>query len=124
MPQELGHASAAWQTYQQGRKSPNTRQAGPEFADTTYDLFWIGYTLARQFSRRSATIEARHRALFCSSCSARAHPRGPKSKVVALGRPRMPGDHGRQHDYQVLDLSRLNSAYGRSNHAFDGAGVP
>jgi hypothetical protein len=82
MPQELGHASAAWQTGQQGRKSPNTRQAGPEFADTTYDLSWIGYTLARQFSRSSATIEARHRALFCSSIALHEHTRAgqnPKS---------------------------------------------
>src|SRR5690242_11912184 len=33
----------AWQNYQDGRKAPITRKAGPEFADPDYDLSieWI-----------------------------------------------------------------------------------
>ena len=64
-------ADTAWEAYQQGRKSPNTRKAGQEFADPNYDLSvdWLGAREAIQTAQHSHRTEARSRILLVN-CSA------------------------------------------------------
>lgn len=107
----------AWQAYDESRKSPRTRKAGPEFADPDYDLSieWL--------QTRDAIREAQHRQsdpslprrvlLICGSSRSDPTCPGEMSKsfrLVQIAR-RVIASAGMQVD--VLDLSRLASEYGR-----------
>src|SRR5207248_6162139 len=43
-------AEIAWQAYEDYRKSPRTREAGPEFADPELSLRWNGSKRVNKFS--------------------------------------------------------------------------
>ena len=116
-------ASAAWQGYSAGRKSPRTRKAGPEFSDPEYELAvdWID---AREAVRRAqlrhddAAGPARILLINCASRSEHTCP-GEMSKSYRLAQLayealREGGES--EPAIELLDLSRLSSEYGRRIH--------
>ena len=113
-------AEAAWDAYENSRKSPKTRKAGPGYADPDYDLAldWI--------AARAAVDEAQAR---------HEDPSGPRRVLVINGSPRSehtcPGEISKSFRMvelaarelrsegmvvDMLDLSRLASEYGRHIH--------
>jgi multimeric flavodoxin WrbA len=114
-------AAAAWDGYSNGRKSPRTRKAGPEFADPNYDLAveWIGTRTALQRAQsQHEDPQAPHRFLLINSSSRSEHTcPGEMSKsfrLVELARQVL--EAARNTSVEVLDLSRLASEYGRKIH--------
>lgn len=114
----------AWDNYDQGRKAPLTRKAGPGYADPDYDLSveWI------------ETRERLNRAQ-----AAWADPAQPTRALVICGSPRndgtCPGEMSKTYrlaglvqqalaespiEVDLLDLSLLTSEYGRRIHPCKG----
>ena len=110
----------AWQAYDEGRKSPVTRKAGPGYADPDYDLSvdWI---------------EAKQR--IDAAQAAWGKPDTTSRVLLVNGSPRndgsCPGENSKTHrmvemareilegagiEADVLDLSLLTSEYGRQIH--------
>ena len=112
---------AAWDAYDNSRKSPHTRKAGPDFADPDYDLStdWLAARDAIQEAQRKhddADGPDRILLINCSSRSEHTCP-GEMSKsfrLAELARETM--TDGNQVEVEVLDLSRLASEYGRTIH--------
>src|SRR6478752_4165380 len=74
----------AWQGYIEGRKTPRTVKAGPEFADPDYDLAVEWKATATPCSRRRRVSATRaHRAVSCWCVLRRA-----ASTPVRASRPR------------------------------------
>ncbi|MGO4440948.1 flavodoxin family protein [Rhizobium sp. RAF56] len=114
-------ADAAWDAYAHSRKSPQTRRAGPGFADPEYALSsdWLA---ARQAINEA---QARHedkngpfRFLLINGSSRSEHTcPGELSKsyrMVEIARQVLEQDPGTS--VNVLDLSRIASEYGRHIH--------
>ena len=117
-------AEIAWRNYEDGRKAPVTRKAGPGFADPGYDLSVEWYE-ARE---RIRAAQARQR-----------EPSTPSRALVIVGSPRndgtCPGEMSKTFrlaqlsretleqekiEVDVLDLSLLTSEYGRHIHPCKG----
>ena len=110
--------AVAWDAYQNSRKAPHTRKAGPEFSDPDYDLSvdWL--------AAREAICEAGRRhadksppAILLINCSSRSEHTCPgemsKSyRLLDIAREILAA----QAEVNVLDLSRLASEYGRNIH--------
>jgi multimeric flavodoxin WrbA len=111
-------AELAWQAYDEYRKSPRTRKAGPEFADTEYELpiEWLE-TRARiqDASRRHADRNSPSRILLiCSSPRTDDTCPGEMSKTFRLTRVAQEVfAEAPAVEIDFLDLSRLTSEYGR-----------
>ncbi|MFC3711533.1 flavodoxin family protein [Sphingoaurantiacus capsulatus] len=114
-------AAVAWTAYREGRKSPQTRKAGPDFADPGYDLS-IDWLAARD---AIAAAQARHddregplRVLLINGSSRSEHScPGEVSKsyrMVQMAREIFEAATG--VDVQLLDLSRTTAEYGRKIH--------
>jgi multimeric flavodoxin WrbA len=110
-------AEVAWQAYDEGRKAPQTRKAGPGYADPGYDLSvdWLAASDA------IAAAQARHddakgadRFLLINGSSRSEHTcPGEMSKtwrLLEIAREVLEATGGR---VEVLDLARLASEYGR-----------
>ncbi|MDQ3697854.1 MAG: flavodoxin family protein [Gemmatimonadota bacterium] len=110
--------AVAWDAYDDNRKSPRTRKAGPGFADPDYELpiEWI--------EARNSTLEAaaRHRdpaspariLLICAAARSDETCPGEMSKTFRLvTAAREVIEAADRFDCDVLDLSHLTSAYGR-----------
>ena len=114
----------AWQAYDEGRKAPVTRKAGPGYADPDYDLS-VDWIEAR------ARIEA--------AGLRQAHPATPSRVLAIVGSARndgsCPGEKSKTFrlvelareqfeqagiECDVLDLSLLTSDYGRRIHPCKG----
>ena len=114
----------AWDAYQEGRKAPITRKAGPGFADPDYDLSVEWFETSERLKRAQATW---------------ADPKTPTRALVICGSPRndgtCPGEisktfrlaglvkdvlAGEAIEVDFLDLSELTSAYGRQIHPCKG----
>lgn len=114
----------AWAAYQDGRKAPQTRAAGPGFADPTYQLS-VEWLATRE---RIAQAQARW-----------ADPATPARVLLVCGSPRndgtCPGEMSKSHrllgwarevleqaqlQTDVLDLSLMTSDYGRNIHPCKG----
>jgi multimeric flavodoxin WrbA len=114
-------AAAAWDAYENSRKSPQTRKAGPQFADPDYDLAvdWIAAhqaVAAAQRRHEDASGQARILLINCSSRSEHTCPSEmSKSWRLVEIAERVFRDHGGLA-VEVLDLSRLASEYGRTIH--------
>jgi hypothetical protein len=115
-------ADAAWDAYENSRKSPRTEKAGPEFADPDYDLSldWL--------SARRAVIEAQTRhedaglplRVLLINCSSRSEHTCPSEmskswRLLEIARDVFLNE-GSGVEVEVLDLSRLASEYGRHIH--------
>jgi len=117
-----GLGEVAWQAYEQGRKSPRTRKAGPSYANPDYELSvdWIEARAAIDAARlRHDDPDLPPRILLINGSSRSEHTcPGEMSKswrllqvaseAIAAERPETALD--------VLDLSRLASEYGRNIH--------
>lgn len=114
-------AAVAWDAYAHQRKSPQTRKAGPGFADPDYDMS-VDWLAARD---AIAAAKSRHddpsaplRVLLINGSSRSEHTcphEVSKSyRMVQLAREifEAPGDV----EIEFLDLSRLASEYGRNIH--------
>ena len=113
-------ASAAWDAYEHGRKSPRTRKAGSEFSDPNYDLSidWLEARAAIADAQRRHADHERPSILLinCSSRSEHTCP-GEMSKsyrLVEIAREIFAA--ATNIEVKVLDLSRLASEYGRHIH--------
>ncbi|KRB49274.1 NADPH-dependent FMN reductase [Rhizobium sp. Root708] len=114
-------AAAAWDAYENSRKSPRTRVAGPEFADPGYELS-VDWLTARdaidQARQRYEKSDDPHRILLVNGSSRSEHTcPGELSKsyrMVELARSLLDQQPG--VETKVLDLSRVASEYGRHIH--------
>jgi multimeric flavodoxin WrbA len=111
----------AWDAYDNHRKAPITRKAGPEFADPDYDMSvdWL--------ASRDAILEAQARhedkdgpkRFLIVNCSSRSEHTCPGEVSKSWRFAEMALDifqAGDDTDVKVLDLSRLSSEYGRNIH--------
>ena len=109
----------AWTTYDEYRKSPRTRPAGPEFADPEYKLpvEWL------ETRARIKEAEAQQRTpggtsrilLICASPRTDETCPGEMSKTFRLTQTaRAVLTEASGLDVDLLDLSRLTSEYGRT----------
>ena len=114
-------AAVAWDAYENGRKAPVTRKAGPEFADPDYDLSvdWIAAREAvREAQRRHEDPSGPIRMLLINGSSRSEHTcPGESSKswrIAQLAAGIFSAAEG--VETEMLDLSRLASEYGRKIH--------
>lgn len=114
----------AWEAYQQGRKAPVTRKAGPGYADPEYELSIEWLEAKERIERVQAAWsrpETKSRVLLINGS-----PRndgtcpGEMSKTFRLLQLAREMLDPQQFDCDVLDLSRLTSDYGRHIHPCKG----
>jgi multimeric flavodoxin WrbA len=106
----------AWQAYSEYRKSPRTRQAGPEFADPTYELSldWLAARDAIQAAAERHREAGPNRILIING-SARTDQScpGEMSKSYRLAQQAKTAIEDQGCEVDFLDLSVLVSEYGR-----------
>ena len=114
----------AWDAYQQGRKAPITRKAGPGFADPDYDLSVEWYAASerlKQAQARWAEGSTPTRILLvCSSARNDGTCPGEVSKSWRLTMLAREVLEAEGFEADVLDLSLLNSDYDRHIHPCKG----
>ncbi|MBJ6984360.1 flavodoxin family protein [Luteimonas sp. MC1750] len=113
-------AAVAWEAYDEGRKAPHTRPAGPGFHDPTYDLSdeW------RDARDAIHAAEARQRdpatpdriLLVCASPRSEHTCPGEMSKTWRLMEAARDAATRAGAECDVLELDRLASEYGRIIH--------
>jgi hypothetical protein len=109
--------SIAWEAYQDSRKSPRTRKAGPEFAKPEHELAveWLDARAAihaaqREFENAAAPSRV---LIICGS------PRTDETCPSEMSKTFRLAQHAREQieaggfTADFLDLSRLTSEYGR-----------
>lgn len=107
----------AWSNYDQGRKSPTTRPAGPEFADPDFELS-VEWLAAREQVRQAAEEHARPDApsrVLLVSAAARHEQTCPGEMPKSYRLAELAADELERSGMQVdrLDLSLVNAQYGR-----------
>lgn len=118
---EIGKlADAAWDAYDDSRKSPRTTPAGPEFADPTYELS-IEWLKARDDIRKAEKAQkdpaSPSRVLLINGSSRSEHTcPGEMSKSFRLVELAQAVFQGAGIEVDMLDLSRVTSEYGRNIH--------
>jgi multimeric flavodoxin WrbA len=112
---------AAWDGYDNSRKAPRTRRAGPGFADPSYELSieWIAARDAvRQAEQRQKSPTSKPRILLINSS-----PRNDQTcpgeisktyRLVKIAEEIFRSERG--FELELLDLSNLTSEYGRRIH--------
>jgi multimeric flavodoxin WrbA len=111
----------AWEAYDDGRKSPHTRKAGPEFADPEHELSleWLQTRAAMQEAQeRFEDHDGKSRILLISA-SPRTDETCPSEmaktfRITMEVRDLVEKQSGFEVDF--LDLSQINSEYGRQIH--------
>jgi multimeric flavodoxin WrbA len=105
----------AWDAYQETRKSPMTRKAGPGFTDPDYELSveWLATRAAIESARsRHADSSALSRVLLiCASARNDKSCPGEMSKSFRLTQTARDTLEAQQVEVDVLDLSELTSEY-------------
>ena len=111
----------AWEAYEDGRKSPYSRKAGPEFADPEHELSlgWLQTRAAIQEAQeRFLDHDGKSRVLLIS-----ASPRTDETCPSEMAKTFRVSTEVReciekQCNFEVdfLDLSQINSEYGRQIH--------
>jgi multimeric flavodoxin WrbA len=107
----------AWDGYENGRKAPITRKAGPGFADPDYDLAqdWLDArdAIAKAQAEHDDPSRAR-RILLINAASRSEHTcPGEMSKTWRLVEIARTAAMAEGAEVEILDLSRLSSEYGR-----------
>ncbi len=110
---------AAWDAYDNSRKAPHTRKAGPGYADPDYDLSvdWIEASRKiKEAEQRQKDPASPSRILLINGAARSEHTcPGEMSKTFRLATiARKIFDSERGHEIEYLDLSRLTSEYGRN----------
>ncbi|NML05136.1 flavodoxin family protein [Sphingomonas sp. G-3-2-10] len=113
-------AGAAWDAYDNSRKSPQTAKAGPGYADPDYDLStdWIAAKAAVDAARaENADREGPCRFLIVNGSPRSEHTcPGEMSKswrLIDIAKKALEADDS---EVEILDLSRVTSEYGRNIH--------
>ena len=116
--------AVAWDAYQEGRKSPITRKAGPGYADPDYDLS-VDWLATKERLEQAATTwgdpaSPSRALLICGSARNDGTCPGEISKSFRMVKwaEEVLKREGIQTD--VLDLSLLNSSYGLNIHPCKG----
>lgn len=113
-------ADAAFAAYEAGRKSPRTCKAGAEFADPDFDLpvDWADARRAVKDAEARRADPASPPSILVVNCSPRSEHTcpGETSKTFRLAEIAISAARERGVEAQLLDLSRLASAYGRKIH--------
>lgn len=113
-------AAVAWDAYENGRKSPRTRKAGPGYADPDYDLAedWIAAKAMIEAARvRHEAPDGPSRVLLVNGSSRSEHTcPGEMSKSWRLTSIAEAVLKASGMETRVLDLSRLASEFGREIH--------
>lgn len=114
-------AAAAWNAYANQRKSPQTRKAGPSFADPDYDLAedWIAANAAIKAAQiRHDDLGGATRVLLISASSRSEHTcpseMSKSFRLTEIAREVVAAAPGVEAKH--LELSRLASEYGRHIH--------
>jgi multimeric flavodoxin WrbA len=114
-------ATIAWEAYDDSRKAPVTRKAGPEFHDPSYDLSvdWLAARDAINAAQRQhADPNSASRILIINGSPRSEHTcPGEMSKswrLVEIAREAIAQTASIETD--ILDLSRTTSEYGRNIH--------
>ncbi|HET7160108.1 MAG TPA: NADPH-dependent FMN reductase, partial [Burkholderiales bacterium] len=107
----------AWQNYCDGRKTPRTRKAGPEFADPDCDLSveWVAARdKLREVVARQQTASSPSRVLvICAAARNDGTCPGEISKTFRLSNVAIEVLKAGGIETDLLDLSLLTSEYGR-----------
>ena len=107
----------AWKNYDEYRKSPRTRKAGPDFADPDFDLpiEWLAAREAIQSAERDyASPQSRDRVLLVAGADRTDQTcPGEMSKTWRLAQMARERFDEAGVDCDVLDLSALTAEYGR-----------
>jgi multimeric flavodoxin WrbA len=110
----------AWRNYQEGRKAPLTRKAGPGFADPDYDLSveWIAARDAIRAAEAAHKDPASpsHVLVICASPRNDGTCPGEMSKTYRLAGRAVATLNAASIATELLDLSVLISEYGRKIH--------
>jgi multimeric flavodoxin WrbA len=111
----------AWDGYNASRKSPRTRKAGPDFANTDFDLSedWLNARAAIAAAQQRHDDKASPPRILIVNASSRSDHTcpGEMSKSFRLAEiAREVCDSAGRVEADVLDLSRLTSEYGRKIH--------
>ena len=114
----------AWEAYEQSRKAPHTRKAGPGFADPDYDLSdeWRAtHERLKAAQQRWSDANTRPRALIvaCASRNDGSCP-GEISKTWRLAQIAHEQIDRAGIEVDLLDLSRMTSDYARHIHPCKG----
>lgn len=116
-PQIEALMEIAWHAYEESRKSPRTRAAGPEFANPEYQLSeqWLqARAEIRKAQRLHADPATRSRVLLVSSAARHEGTcPGEVSKTFRLCLIAQQTLVEQQIDVDMLDLSHLSAEYGR-----------
>jgi multimeric flavodoxin WrbA len=112
--------AAAWDGYSNSRKAPDTREAGPGFADPNYDLSvdWLAAreaVVAAQWRHDDASETPRILLINGSSRSEHTCP-GEMSKTWRLVKIAEQVFQAMGFAVDILDLSRLASEFGKQIH--------
>ena len=107
----------AWDGYDEYRKSPLTRRAGPEFADPEFELP-VEWLQAREAVRAAAQRQRDPRTssrilLICASARSDETCPGEMSKTFRLVKLAQAVFESARVEVDFLDLSHLTAAYGR-----------
>ena len=116
---EVDHlAEIAWEAYDDSRKSPRTRKAGPEFADPDYDLAieWLDARAAIHESVETQRLPGTRSRILLICASPRTDETCPGEmsktfRVVQTARETI--EETKMFDVDFLDLSNLAGEFGR-----------
>ena len=111
----------AWDAYEDSRKAPHTRPAGPGYADPTYELSIEWSEASRKLKEaehRQKDPASQARILLINGAARSEHTcPGESSKSWRLAMiARDVFIHEQELEIELLDLSRLTSEYGRAIH--------
>ena len=113
-------AAAAWDGYDEGRKSPRTTKAGPGYADPNYDLAvdWIKARQAVDAAQERREDKSRAQRVLIINASSRSEHTcpGEMSKSYRLADLARAEIEAAGMDVDFLNLSDLASEYGRNIH--------
>jgi multimeric flavodoxin WrbA len=108
---------AAWRSYKDNHKAPRTRQAGPEFADPSYELSidWLAARDAIQAAAQRQKDPSSPSRVLLINASPRTDQSCPGeiSKSYRLAKQAQGAIENEGVEVDFLDLSRLVSEYGR-----------
>jgi multimeric flavodoxin WrbA len=111
--------AVAWDAYENHRKAPRTRKAGPGFADPSYDLS-LDWLAARDAIRAAQAIHEQPgppRILVVAGAARNEHTcPGEQSKTQRLADAACSELRWRGATVELLDLSRVTAEYGRTIH--------
>lgn len=111
----------AWEAYDDSRKNSNSRKAGSEFADPEHELSleWLETRAAIQQAQQRFENHDGHSRILLISASPRTDETCPSEmaktfRITCAVRECIESDQ--RFDVDFLDLSQINSEYGRQIH--------